>query len=46
MIATGITQGAAHPRHLHPVFSPTGDHVFFIDSDPVAGGIRVGKVQL
>lgn len=49
VIASGITQGAAHPRHLHPVFSPSGNEVYFIDSDPadpVAGGIRVGRVQL
>jgi hypothetical protein len=49
VIATGVLQGAAHPRHLHPVLSPSGNEVYFIDSDPadpVAGGIRIGKVQL
>lgn len=49
ILVDGLTKGAGHPAHIHPVFSPSGEHILFNDTDPddpAKMRTRVGMVRV
>lgn len=48
-LASGLIRGDAHPRHLHPIFSPDGNYVLFNAPDLAdrnAGALQIGIVDI
>jgi hypothetical protein len=48
-LVSGLIRGDAHPRHLHPIFSPDGHYVLFNSPDLAdrnAGPLQIGVVDI